>query len=1140
MLPAPADSPTLRDMPNSLSTHHPLQPSVDDRLDLNLLGTPCVVIGKLRTALSVKDAALLCLVALSGCIRTDRVASLLWPAATARQANASLRQRLYRLRRDAGVPLLTNGAMLHMPASVQTSLVSSLKRLEDDEHAVVEELLGDFDYEDLPELAQWVCGQRRQWQEQRRSVLAAAAARCEREGALARGLVYAQRLVDEEPLTEHAQRRVMRLHYLRGDRAAAIAAFEAFERRLKDELGTRPSAETIELLTTIELAAVTLPARRAVAPASLLRPPRLIGRERDLQALDHAWSSQHAFVLLGEAGIGKSRLLQDFCASRTGWVVVQARPGDAGMAYAVLARMLRAVLAAHPVSIDAVRRQELALVLPELGDTVQLSGEAQRLLLHRAVDATLVQAVQGDLQALMVDDLHFADAASLLFLQSLVQSEALASMHWGFAQRPAEADAAVTVWRQALEEVGRIETCTLQALDLVQLTELVDSIGLAELDARRLAPALLRHTGGNPMFALETLKDLVLSGQTATIEPGARLPQPVTVGLLVERRLAQLSSEALRLARVAALAGGAFTAELAVAVLEAHPLDIAGPWRELETAQVIRDGAFAHDIVFEAARASVPQPIARLLHGRIAAHLSARNAPPEAIAPHWAGAAEWQLAGEAYGAAARRAQNASQRSHEADCWRLAAEAFDHAGMLDAAFEARCESVPALIVVCGVTHAHTVIDALLGAARSDEQRTTALTAKATAALMAADHQTGIAAAVQALALCSGGASPWPKFHAARLHAVGLAQAGRAVEALAVIEPYRALVEGDATPAQRGRFWADYAYVLNGVRRLRDTAFALQQAIDNAQTIGDIAELATLTSNLATVRGNLGQLPDALALTYRSLALQAQLGTTDGPEGAVVETYAGLYCAMVGRYGEALQRLDAALSCFVRDRQVVWIAVASNHKAQLLIDLGQFARARQTLHYERPPIDHIQARTATIASRIERALGRSGRPELERAVSALSPGADPHVRMHVVLDHAEEDEPMAAVHRCDEVLSMANALEFAGVAMKARLLRAHALNRAGETDAAAAAMRELVPQFETVQPADLYFGHAWWLATQVFEANGDSDQALMALARGAQWVRRIALPNVPDEFRESFIHRNTTNRALLAAADRGRRR
>ena len=343
----------------------------------------------------------------------------------------------------------------------------------------------------------------------------------------------------------------------------------------------------------------------------------------------------------------------------------------------------------------------------------------------------------------------------------------------------------------------------------------------------------------------------------------------------------------------------------------------------------------------------------------------------------------------------------------------------------------------------------------------------------------------------------------------MHAVGLAQAGRATEALAVIEAYRGLVESDASPEQRGRFWADYAYVLNTARRLRDTDFALQQAIDNAQALGDIAELATLTSNLATVKGNLGQVPDALALALRSLALQAQLGVTDGPEGAVVETYAGFYCGMVGRYEEALQRLDAALACFVRDRQAVWIAVASNHKAQLLIDLGQFARARQALDYERPAIDHIRARRATIAARVERALGHTGRSLLASAVGELGPGADPHVRMHVLLDGTDGDEPAAGVRRCDEVLQMALALEFAGVAMKARILRAHAQSRAGDVAAAAAAMHDLLRQVEQVQPADLYLAHVWWLAAQVFEANGDGDQALMALAQGALWVRRTAL-------------------------------
>ena len=1105
---------------------------------LCLLGRPALVAAEdgRTIALRPKDAALLAVVALVGPIQSERVAAMLWPTASARQADTSLRQRVFRLRRDAGIALVDSGATMALAPGVDVDLAATLAAIASDEHAGRAELLGDLEFDDLAELAEWLRGEREQWREQRDAALAAAAAECEKGGAIARGLVYAQRLVESDPLAEHAQRRLMRLHYLRGDRAAAIAAFERFEERLREELGTPASAETIELLATIERGAATLPARRAVVPASLLRPPRLVGRERELAALDGAWSATRAFLVIGEAGIGKSRLLQEFSAGRAGVVAVRARPGDEGIAYAALARLLRAVLGERALALDARRTSELALVLPELGTAVALSGQAQRLLLQRAVDATLADALAAGVHAVVVDDLHFADDASVEFLQALVESDALDTLRWGFAQRPAEAGVAVAKMRAALEEAGRIETIALQPLDLAELGLLIESLGAPELDVARLAPALLKHTGGNAMFALETLKDLLLSGQAGTLAAGARLPQPVSVGALVERRLAQLSSEALRFARVAALAGAEFSAELAAAVLEAHPLDIAEPWRELETAQVLRDGAFAHDLILEATRKSVPLPIAQLLHRRIAGHLLAREALPDSVAPHWAGAGEWREAGAAYAAAARRAREASQRSHEVECWRLAAEAFDRAGAAELAFEARCESVHALIVVHGVTHAHGVIDGLLAAARSGGERAAALTAKATAALMAADHPTGIAAAVEASELARALPSPWPAFDASRLHAVGLAQAGRAVEALAVIEAHRKLVEDSGDAERRGRFWADYAYVLNAARRLRDTAFALQQAIANAEALGDVAELATLTSNLATVKGNLGQVPDALALALRSLALQEQLGTTGGPEGAVVETYAALYCGMVGRYDEALRRLDAAIACFTRDRQPLWIAVASNHKAQLLIDLGQFARARQTLEYERPPIDHVRARRATVAARVERALGHSGQALLETASAELGPGADPHVRMHVLLEQASAGDPEAAIARCDEVERMALALEFAGVATKARILRAHAQSRAGDAAGAAVAMHALVDQFEDVQPADLYFAHAWWLAAEVFEASRDGDQAMLALARGAQWVRRTALPNVPAAFRDSFLQRNATNRSLLAAADR----
>ncbi len=679
-------------------------------LHLNLLGAPCLVVGERRIKLSPKDAALLCLVALASPIRADRVAALLWPAASAQQADASLRQRLYRLRQATGTALLSSGALLQLAPGLQTDFAPSLRRIPNDPQAAAEELLGDLAFDALPDLAEWLRGERERWREQRDAALATAAAQAENQGAIVLALAYAQRLAQAHPLAEHAQRRLLRLHYLRGDRASAIAAFERFEQRLKDELGTPPAAETRELMATIERDASHLPVRRAVVPASLMRPPRLVGRTAELQALQQAWAASRVFLLLGEAGLGKSRLLQEFAAHQAGVVGVAARPGDAGVAYALLSRLLRAVLAERALqqvqamqAVQAVqvaqalqsrqsrqslqgiqevqgdqgglaallppeRAAQLALVLPELGPAVAVAGEAQRRLLQRAVEATLLDALHAGLTALLIDDLHFADNASLECLQALSLAPALSAMGWGLAQRPADAGAALLAWRTALDEGQRLQAVRLQPLNLAQMCELVADLGLPELDPEHLAPALLQHSGGNPMFALETLKDLVLSNDGHSPGPLVPLPQPATVAGLVERRLAQLSPLALKLARVAALAGADFGVELAAAVLELHPLDITEPWSELEAAQVMRGSAFAHDLVFEAARQSVPGPIARWLHRCIAQHLQAQGAAAARVAPHWEAAQVWVAAGEAFVAAARQAQGASQPSHEVASW----------------------------------------------------------------------------------------------------------------------------------------------------------------------------------------------------------------------------------------------------------------------------------------------------------------------------------------------------------------------------------------------------------------------------------------------------------------------------------------
>jgi predicted ATPase len=302
-----------------------------------------------------------------------------------------------------------------------------------------------------------------------------------------------------------------------------------------------------------------------------------------------------------------------------------------------------------------------------------------------------------------VDDLHFADEASLEAVLALIGSERSAAWRWLLGVRANERPAQLAEWRRVAEPDLLVEV-QLAPLDTPAIEALLASLALPDFDPRAWAEPLARHTGGNPLFILETLNALLAQEATRLTGTVTNLPAPGSVGQLIERRLGQLSAAALRLARVAALAGQDFSVELAAQVLGSHPLDLTEGWRELESAQVIRENAFAHDLIFESTLRSIPMPIARLLHREIAHYLEQRGAPPVRIGNHWSQAAEWPQAGAAYVNAARLALQGSRRVEEVAHWDAAYECFQRAGMHAEAFRARSESVESLLVVASVERA----------------------------------------------------------------------------------------------------------------------------------------------------------------------------------------------------------------------------------------------------------------------------------------------------------------------------------------------------------------------------------------------------------------------------------------------------
>jgi DNA-binding SARP family transcriptional activator len=1098
-------------------------------IHLRLLAVPALVRGDgVLLPLERKDAALLAMLAIDGPTPRPRVAALLWPDAEPKKARNNLRQRLFRLRRSAGRDVVDESGALALAAAVGHDQAAVQAQLAQDPSAVSGELLGSFGYEDCSELDDWVRSARERFRVRRRDALAALAAQEEAAGHIARALLYAERLVVDEPLSEQAHRLLMRLHYRRGDRSAALAAYARCAQWLQQELAASPSGETRELAQLIERAGDlpgTVPRR---LPAALARPPVLVGRERQWRALEDAWEQGRAAVLVAEAGMGKTRLLGDFAQHR-GMVLVGARPGDERVPYALLARLLRAVLApggaiAADLLDDAVGR-ELARVLPELG-----AAPAEPMLevrFRQAVAQALAARRAAGLAGIAIDDLHFADSATLELLPALVTP----GLRFAFAVRGAEVPAALAAWQRAAAVVALIEIA-LPALSEADVRRLLESLALDGVDVAQIAGPLARHTGGNPYFVLETLGAVVTQP-----DPGAAgLPTAPTVGALIERRLAQLSPPALRLLRVAALAGVDFSAALAAHVLQSHPLDLTEAWTELERAYVLVGSRFAHDLVHDVAARAVPAPISALLHRGIAAHLDAEGAPPARVAQHYAEAGEWRPAAAFHLRAAEAARRASRRAEEVEHREAATTCLDRAGDVDAAFDARCASIESVILVRGVERALAVIEGMLAVARTPAQRAAALTARATASLMAADHVTGVACAREALTLADDLGQPWPRFEAARLLAIGLSQQGRTAEAEAVLTPFEAQVEAMGTLEQRDHYWSDLAYVLNASRQLRRTAHALARAIDCARELGDLAELAMLTTNLATVHGNLGHVGEAYDHALRARALQVELGRTGGPIGGVIETHVGLYGSSRGQYAAALQAYDDALALLRRDGQALWIAVCSNNLAATLIDLGQFARARRTLDYPPPSVSQVAARGAILSARLDRMLGASPAAALQRAADELARGDDFYIGALLDLERAETLEAAEAVRLGDAVARAAESREYGGIAMKARVVAARAALSAG--DAAAAAMRwnEIEPALATLQAADCYPLAPAAAGLEILLAAGERQRAIAVLAQALAWLRQTALPRVPDALRDSFLQRNPINRALLAAESR----
>jgi class 3 adenylate cyclase/tetratricopeptide (TPR) repeat protein len=341
---------------------------------------------------------------------------------------------------------------------------------------------------------------------------------------------------------------------------------------------------------------------------------RYIGREIDLALLKStfdkadATNSVHLVTVVGEPGIGKSRIVAELGASidsRPGlvtWRQGRCLPYGEGITFWALGEIVKGHAGilesdapeAASSKLDAVlpqgpeREWFRQRLLPLLG--IEASSSAERGELFTAWRRFLEQIAEVHPTVLVFEDLHWADDAMLEFLEHLAdRAEGVPMLVIGTA-RPELFER----HRDYAAGLRNANTINLSPLSIDETARLVSALLATSVISTELLQPILDRAEGNPLYAEEfvrLLKDrdlLEQEGSSWALKRGADVPFPDSVQALIAARVDTLEPGPKSLLADAAVVGKVFWAGAVAAMGERDPQIVTDTLRELSRKELVR------------------------------------------------------------------------------------------------------------------------------------------------------------------------------------------------------------------------------------------------------------------------------------------------------------------------------------------------------------------------------------------------------------------------------------------------------------------------------------------------------------------------------------------------------------------------
>jgi class 3 adenylate cyclase/tetratricopeptide (TPR) repeat protein len=389
----------------------------------------------------------------------------------------------------------------------------------------------------------------------------------------------------------------------------------------------------------------------------------LVGRDQHIAAFTAQWNDAKAgaaglLLVGGQAGLGKTRFVShcaDIAHDSGALVLGGACSSDVEVPYEPLAMAFRAASGLDD-TLDmamAARSGSLARLFPgSMSSPAETQPVLARVELFEAVAALVRRLSRSRPLMLVVEDLHWATAPTLLLLRHLIEEHDDQRLLIVGTYRDGDLDATHPMLDLLadLRNGARTQLTELALLTERDVVQLVTALAPAAPITRiaGIAATIRRESAGNPFFASELLHHLAITGQLerALGDSGDhRLPVPESIHEVLRQRLLRLPRGTQDLLTLAAVIGPAFNISL-VADVAGEPVDdVLDVLESVARSGIVSEVgvdtfAFVHAIVRNALLAELSASRLARAHRRVAEALEARGAEQfDELARHW------QLAG---------------------------------------------------------------------------------------------------------------------------------------------------------------------------------------------------------------------------------------------------------------------------------------------------------------------------------------------------------------------------------------------------------------------------------------------------------------------------------------------------------------